>query len=126
MDKAKHIPDGWPTLVPRLAVDDPSALVAFIQDVFGARGSFNPHRPTELWIGGSLLMVGSTIDRETTQAFLYVYVEDTDAVFGRAIAHGARPIEEPQDMPYGDRRAMIQDAWGNRWQVATHSGRFSP
>jgi uncharacterized glyoxalase superfamily protein PhnB len=126
MDRAKYIPDGWPALIPRLAVADPSGLVAFIQSVFGARGAFNPHRPSELWIGDSLLMVGSTIDREATRAFLYVYVEDTDAVFHRAIAHGAQSIEEPQDMPYGDRRAMVQDAWGNRWQVATHSGRFSP
>jgi uncharacterized glyoxalase superfamily protein PhnB len=23
-------------------------------------------------------------------------------------------------MPYGDRRAMVKDAWGNIWQIATH------
>jgi uncharacterized glyoxalase superfamily protein PhnB len=23
-------------------------------------------------------------------------------------------------MPYGDRRAMVEDRWGNRWQIATH------
>jgi hypothetical protein len=25
-------------------------------------------------------------------------------------------------MPYGDRRAMAQDAWGNTWQIATYRG----
>ncbi|MGA9851960.1 MAG: VOC family protein [Gammaproteobacteria bacterium] len=126
MGNQTYIPDGWPGLIPRIAVADPAALVAFIKDVFGAKGSFNAERPTELWISNSLLMVGSTIDREPTRAFLYVYVADVDAAFRRAIAHGAKPIEEPQDMPYGDRRAMVQDEWGNRWQIATHSGRFSP
>ncbi|MCA3871704.1 MAG: VOC family protein, partial [Burkholderia sp.] len=28
--------------------------------------------------------------------------------------------EAPADMPYGDRRAMVKDAWGNVWQIATH------
>ncbi|MBS0446339.1 MAG: VOC family protein [Proteobacteria bacterium] len=57
--------------------------------------------------------------RESPSAFLYVYVEDTDATYQRAIEAGARVVEPPADMPYGDRRATVQDAWGNTWQVAT-------
>ncbi len=125
MANAKYIPVGWPALIPRIAVDDPEALVAFIQHVFGATGSFNPARPSELRIDDSLLMVGSTIGREAMPAFLYVYVEDADAVYRRALDRGAKSIEEPQDMAYGDRRAMVQDPWGNAWQIAGHRGRFS-
>jgi len=66
------VPEGWPTVIPRIAVDDPQALWAFIQEVFEAEGDFQPGRPSEVWIGSSILMVGSTIDRAPQQAFLYV------------------------------------------------------
>ena len=49
----------------------------------------------------------------------------TDAAFHRAVAEGAEALEEPRDMPYGDRRAMVRDRWGNVWQIATHGGRFT-
>ena len=125
MDDAKYKPAGWPALIPRISVDDPEALVTFVKDVFGATGDFNSQRPSELRIGQSMLMVGPTIDRDPMPAFLYIYVQDTDAIFRRALDRGAKPIEEPQDMPYGDRRAMVRDPWGNAWQIATHRGAFS-
>jgi uncharacterized glyoxalase superfamily protein PhnB len=58
--------------------------------------------------------------RDPMPAFLYVYVDDTDSTYRRAIAADATSLEEPADMPYGDRRAMVRDAWGNTWQIATH------
>ena len=125
MDDAKYQPAGWPALIPRISVDDPQGLVTFIKHVFGATGDFHLQRPSELRVRDSMLMVGSTIDRSPMPAFLYIYVEDADAVFRRALDRGADPIEEPQDMPYGDRRAMARDPWGNVWQIATHRGQFS-
>ena len=56
-------------------------------------------------------------------AFLYVYVGDADATYRRALDAGARSLEEPRDVPYGDRRCMVTDRWGNTWQIATHRGR---
>jgi uncharacterized glyoxalase superfamily protein PhnB len=126
MAQTKHVPDGWPALIPRIAVNDPEGLVGFIQHVFGARGQFQSGRPSELWVGDSLLMVGSTVERQPMPAFLYVYVEDADSTFQRALDRGSESVEKPEDMPYGDRRAMIRDPWGNVWQVATHRGRFTP
>lgn len=126
MQTPKHVPEGWPAIVPRIAVEDAEGLVGFVRDVFRATGELRPGRPTELRIGDSLLMIGNAIDREPANAFLYVYVEDTDATFERATGRGATVIEEPGDMPYGDRRAMVRDPWGNTWQIATHGGRFTP
>ena len=123
---AKYAPAGWPSVIPRIAVDDPKGLVEFIRDVFGATGSFHPERPAELRIGDSMLMISSAIHRTAMTAFLYVYVEDVDSVHRRALEHGAESLEEPRAMPYGDRRAMVRDPWGNTWQIATHSGRFTP
>jgi len=59
-------------------------------------------------------------------AFLYVYVPDADATYRRALESGARSIEEPSDMPYGDRRCMVEDKWGNIWQIATHMREAAP
>ena len=58
-------------------------------------------------------------------AFLYVYVDDADATYRRAVAAGARSLEAPIDTPYGDRRAMVEDRWGNTWQIATFVRRLS-
>jgi len=121
-----HIPDGWRAVTPRIVVEDAEGLVRFVKQVFGAKGEFLPERPTELSIDDSLVMVSTPIEREVMPGFLYVYVEDTDATFERAKAKGATVIEEPGDMPYGDRRAMVRDAWGNLWQIATHGGQFTP
>ncbi len=48
-----------------------------------------------------------------------VYVDDADGTYRQALAGGARSLEAPADMPYGDRRAMVEDRWGNVWQIAT-------
>ena len=65
------------------------------------------------------VLVSGDAGREPMTAFLYVYVEDVDATCKRALASGARLLEAPGDTPYGDRRAMVRDVWGNTWQIAT-------
>lgn len=108
------------TVVPRIVVTDAAGLVAFIQRVFHATGDFIPDRPTWLQLGDSAIMVSEPGARETMTAFLYVYVPDSDATYRDAVDAGAQTIEEPFNTPYGDRRAMVLDAWGNTWQIATH------
>jgi PhnB protein len=118
-------PDGWPTVIPRMVVDDVGGVVAFLKLVFGARGEVRPDAPTEMWIDDSVIMVsdGGGV-RQARPAFLYVYVENADETYQRALAAGALAIEKPVDMPYGDRRATVQDPWGNIWQIATHRRAF--
>jgi PhnB protein len=67
-------------------------------------------------------MISEAGIREPTNAFLHVYVEDADRTYRQAVDAGARPVEEPSDTPYGDRRGMVEDAWGNTWQIATYRG----
>ena len=50
----------------------------------------------------------------------YLYVEDCDALYKRALAAGATSISEPQDQPYGDRSGGVTDPFGNKWYIATH------
>lgn len=117
---AQFQPDGWPTVTPRIVTPDPQSLVMFLREVFGARGDYRAGRPAEMRIGDSVVMVSGEDSRASMPAFLYVYVEDTDATFQRAIAAKAVTLAAPADLPYGDRRAMVKDPWGNVWQIATH------
>ena len=54
-----------------------------------------------------------------TPASIYVYVDDVDAAYGRAIAAGATSVSEPSDKPYQERSAGIKDSYGNTWYIAT-------
>ena len=108
-------PEGWPTVTPRIVADGAEQLVAFIKQVFGATGEYQSSRPAELWIGGSVIMVSDAGARNPTTAFLYVYVRDANETYQLALDGGARSIEAPFDTPYGDRRCMVEDAWGNIW-----------
>ncbi len=92
-------PAGWRTVTPRIIVPGAEKLVEFVKDVFGATGQYQALAPAELRLGDSIIMI-------------------SDA--------GALSIESPLDTPYGERRAMIQDAWGNTWQIATRRQQRTP
>ncbi len=114
------VPPGWHTVTPRVVVEDAAGFVAFLKRVFGAMGEFHAAAPSQIRIGDSLLMVSPATIREAFPAFLHVYVEDADATFQRALDAGAVSLEAVWDTPYGDRRGMVRDPWGNVWQLATH------
>jgi uncharacterized glyoxalase superfamily protein PhnB len=63
-------------------------------------------------------MVTSAVERDLFPAFLYVYVDDADRVDDRALTAGAMSLEAPLNTPYGDRRAMVRDPFGNVFQIA--------
>ena len=113
-------PEGWHSITTRLVADDPQKLVRFLQDAFGATGDYAADRPSVLRIGDSMVMVSEVGPRAATSAFLYLYVDDADATYQRALRAGAASVEEPLDMPWGDRRAMVTDPCGNDWQIATY------
>src|SRR6185503_1985667 len=114
------IPDGWHSVTPRLVVHDTARLVEFLKRAFGATGDFRTDVPSVISIGDSLVMVSGVDARDPMPGFLYLYVDDIDVTYRRAVEAGAVSLEEPQDMPYGDRRAMVKDPCGNIWQIATH------
>src|SRR5262245_34160244 len=112
-------PAGWHSVTPRIVVEDAAGLVEFLREAFGASGELRDDAPAILRIGDSIVMISGAGPRAATPAFLYLYVDDADAAYARALRAGARSLEEPGDMPYGDRRAMVQDHWGNVWQLAS-------
>ncbi len=110
--------DPHQTVIPRVFVDDVDKAVEFLGAVFHATADIETGRPTDVHIGGSIVMVSSAAERDAFPAFLYVYVDDVDATYERAMKAGAASIEEPTDTPYGHRRAMFSDAFGNVYQAA--------
>ena len=113
-------PDGWHTVTPRIVTSEPEEMVRFVKKVFQGQGEFQVNRPAEIRIGDSLIMIsdGGGL-RVPLSGFLYVYVENVNETYRRAVEAGAEILEPPSDLPYGDRRAMVKDAWGNLWQIAS-------
>jgi PhnB protein len=109
---------GFHSVTPRIVTPDAAGLIAFLRTVFEAAGDHYVDRPAEMRIGDSLVMVSAAGARESFPAFLYVYVDNADVTYGLALKAGATSLEEPLDTPYGDRRAMVRDPFGNVWQIA--------
>lgn len=115
-------PAGWHTVTPRIVAHNALELVEFLSYVFSAIGEYDPAVPSVVRIGDSNVMISGAGPRSPKGAFLYVYVSDTDSTYRRALERGASSVEEPLDTPYGDRRCMVEDKWGNTWQIATRTG----
>lgn len=120
-------PPGLQTLMPRIFAVDAAGFLAFLASVFEARSDQVAGGPTLVRIAESVLLVSdASSTRSPTSLFSYVYVQDVDATFQRALAAGARSLEDPTAMPYGDRRCMVEDRWGNVWQIATTQPKAPP
>jgi len=55
-------------------------------------------------------------------ASIYVYVEDVDTAYQRALEAGATSIAAPENKPYQERAAGVMDSFGNTWWIATYTG----
>jgi predicted enzyme related to lactoylglutathione lyase len=116
---ATNLPrSGYHSITPRIVVGDVTGQVQFLRVVFNGTGEIDPDRPSEIRIGDSLIMVTPATERDLFPGFLYIYVDDADQAYERAVAAGATTLEAPLDTPYGDRRAMVRDPFGNVFQIA--------
>src|SRR5260370_28717510 len=50
---------------------------------------------------------------------LYIHVADVDDVVRRAVAAGAKAIDQVEDRDWGDRCGGIEDPYGHGWFVGT-------
>ena len=103
-------PDGYNNVMPYLSVEDVGREIEFLKQAFGAEEMMRVENDrgahAEVRIGDSVVMMGSTKGSpNVSSALIYVYVDDTDAVFEHALAAGGVTFERPNDTPYGDRRA---------------------
>jgi PhnB protein len=132
----KAVPDGYHTITPQLTLDDAAAGIEWYKRALGAEETGRNLGPdgrimhAELRLGDSRFMVTDAMAGRVgpnklggSPASLYVYVEDCDAAFTRAVAAGARVADGPmgavQDQFWGDRSGTILDPEGYQWTIAT-------
>ncbi len=79
----------------------------------------NLDRHAKIRVGGSVIEMGEAHGEwGPMPTMFYVYVDDVDAWYRRAIAAGATAMEAPALQPYGERRAAVRDAFDNQWYLA--------
>jgi len=67
-------------------------------------------------IGRGSIMIGQANPQwEANKTNVYIYVDDCDAIFAKAVEYGATPLMEPVDMWHGDRYGRVADSQGNSW-----------
>jgi uncharacterized glyoxalase superfamily protein PhnB len=116
--------DTYRTVTPYLVVSDADTELAFLKAAFGAtevecqRNPDNQVMHAEMKIGDSLVMLGQAGGRWTPRpAALYLWVDDVDATYARALHAGATSESEPEDKPYGHRNAGVIDQNGITWWI---------
>jgi PhnB protein len=131
------IPDSYRRITPCLTVQGAGKALEFYAAVFGATERMRIPGPggsivhAEIDIGDSVVIVADEDPHSGTKApppgglpgspaFLYVYVEDVDAVIAHAAELGATVQRPAQDQFYGDRDGYIIDPFGHGWTVASH------
>jgi PhnB protein len=141
--KATKIPDGWHSVTPFLSVHDATRAVEFYRQAFGATELERMAEPggkvsdAVLKIGDSIVRLSDDSSRHAaewvakgwsrspqslggTPVHFYLYVDDADAVFKRAVAAGAKVMEPVTDKEWGDRTGALTDPFGHIWLIATH------
>ena len=118
------IPKGYHTITPYFSVRDAHGLVDFLKRAFDAVVEIHTMPDgsvlnAQVQVGDSMILVGQAPKDHPTDrlmpAMLYMYVEDADAVYRKAIAAGGESIREPADQFYGDRVGAVGDLWADMW-----------
>jgi len=135
--KPSPIPDSYRRVTPCLTVQDAAKALEFYAAVFGATERMRFPGPggtiahAEIQIGDSVVIVEDEDPQRGTKApppgglpgypaYLFIYVEDVDAVIARATELGATLQRPARDQFYGDRDGYIIDPFGHGWTVASH------
>lgn len=137
------IPDRYRRVTPCLVVRGGAQALEFYSEVFQAKERMRFPGPdgtvahAEIEIGDSVVIVEDESPYLGTKAppagglagspnFLFIYVEDVDAVIARAVELGAELRRAPENQVYGDRDGYIVDPFGHGWTVATHVEDVAP
>lgn len=142
MDKSvKAIPDGYHTITPNITVRDAEKALDFYQKAFGAEETVRMPGPggkimhAEFRIGNSRVMLCDEMpemDTKGPKAYggtpvsFFVYVNDVEASFKRAVTAGATVTMPLDDMFWGDRAGQLEDPFGHKWMLAQHTKDLTP
>lgn len=135
MAKVKPVPEGFHTVTPYLVVDDGARALEFYQKAFGAKERMRMPGPdgkishAEITIGDSIIMLGpsqantgvrSPESLGSSTVSIFLYLEDVDSTFKKALSAGAKETQPLADQLWGDRYGRLTDPFGHSWSLATH------
>lgn len=137
---AQAVPAGFHTITPGLSCQNAAQAIELYKKAFGAKEISRMAAPdgrimhAELQIGNSMLfladefpgMTGSPDPSALPAHSLYLYVEDVDATYERAVAAGCKGAMPVADMFWGDRFGKVVDPFGHHWNLATHVEDVAP
>jgi PhnB protein len=119
-------------VIPYLIVKGAAKAIEFYTTAFGAKETFRMEDGgrighAELTIGESKIMLadehpemGYLGPQGRSSVTLVINTDDTDAMFAKAVATGAKVEREPKTQFYGDRNAGVIDPFGHTWYMSTH------
>lgn len=127
------VPQGFHTLTPNIIVADAEMAIEFYKRAFGAEEKVRLTMPDgkivhcELAIGDSRLNVGEAMEGWPVHPMLVqLFVEDSDAIFKKAVEAGATVMMPMTDMFFGFREARVVDPVGGTWTISTRTEIVSP
>jgi uncharacterized glyoxalase superfamily protein PhnB len=136
MATVKAIPEGFHTVTPAITVEGCAEAIETWKKAFGAEEITRAPDPSgkKIWhaalrIGDSMIFASDAAPEMGNQASktkLWLYLENVDTAFKRAVAAGCTATMQPADMFWGDRMGSVTDRWGNQWTVAQHVKDMSP
>jgi PhnB protein len=136
MEKVSAIPEGLHTVVPALVLSNCSEALAFFASAFGAVETSLAPDPSgkKVWhasfkIGDSTFYCSDEfpeMNAKARPASFWIYGEDIDTRFKRAVASGAKATMEPTDGFWGDRFGVVVDPYGNQWTLAQRVKNLTP
>ncbi|HEV8485257.1 MAG TPA: VOC family protein [Blastocatellia bacterium] len=122
-----HMPEGLRSVTPYLHPRGAPQMIDFLQRAFGAEEKFRHQSPdgvihhASIGIGDSVIEMGEAHgEAQPMPTTFFLYVDDVDSLYQRAVEAGAASQMPPADQPYGDRVAGVTDPFDNVWYIATH------
>lgn len=119
------LPDTHQAVMPYLIIQDAGKFIEFLKTVFEAKETSMHRRDestiqhAEVMIGNSTLMIADRLPEwAPSPAGLFVYVDNADERYKKAIENGAVSLMGLSDQPYG-RTCGVTDPFGNVWWITS-------
>ncbi len=133
---AKAVPEGMHTITAQLAMDGCDKAIEWYKKAFGAELLSRAPDPSgkKVWhasmkIGSSVFFLNDVFPEmggSASSASLWLYADNIDSWFKRAVDAGAKVTMPMADMFWGDRMGAVADPFGNKWNLAQHVKDMTP
>jgi len=129
---AKPVPDGYYTVTPQLTLDNCAQGIDWYKRALGAQEVSRSVGPdgkimhAEIQIGNSRIMLNDVMMGMKgpkalggSPASIWLFVDDSDALYKKAVGAGAKEAMPLDNQFWGDRGGAVIDPEGYTWWIAT-------